>query len=67
MVSDKESRFSYGMSKMTVKDEVKNRAEYEKLRFVEFLEFIGRIAYAKYIDDDFTNAEKVEKILDDIF
>jgi hypothetical protein len=30
-LSDKESRFCYGMSKMTVKDEVTSRDSYDKL------------------------------------
>ena len=47
-LSVKEVRFSFGMSKMTVRDEIGNREEYEKLRYVEFLEFIGRIAWTKY-------------------
>jgi hypothetical protein len=39
------------MSKMTVKDEIGNQAEYEKLRFPEFLEFIGRIAHGKFYEE----------------
>ena len=49
-MSDKEARFCYGMSKMTVKDEVTNHEEFDKLKFVEFLEYLGRVAHAKYID-----------------
>ena len=56
------------MSKMTVRDEVANHAEYDKLRFPEFLEFIGRIAYTKYFEDKETPFhEKIENILDEIF
>lgn len=43
-LSEKEARFCFGMSKMTVKDEMKNHQEYDKLRFAEFLEFLGRVA-----------------------
>lgn len=43
-LSEKEARFCFGMSKMTVKDEMKNHQEYDKLRFPEFLEFLGRVA-----------------------
>lgn len=37
---------------MTVQDEQTKSADYQKLKYVEFLEFIARIAYAKYIDDE---------------
>ena len=41
----------FGMSKMTVKDEmVKGYNPYKKLVYVEFLEFLGRIAQEKYKD-----------------
>jgi len=47
-MTDKEVKACYGMSKMTVIDEEKNKSEYDKLRFSEFLEFLGRIAHAKF-------------------
>ena len=53
---------------MTVKNEVKNHDEYDKLKFVEFLEFVCRMATCKYAedtDDPFTS--KLEKVLDEIF
>ena len=50
-LSDKEVKLCYGMSKMTIKDEVKNYEDYKKLKLVEFLEFIGRMAYQKFIND----------------
>ena len=50
-LSEKEARFCFGMSKMTVRDEVSNHAEYHRLRYPEFLEFLGRAAHAKYVDD----------------
>ena len=43
-LSAKDVAHCFGMSKMTVKDEVGNQLEYEKLRFVEFLEFLARVA-----------------------
>ena len=53
---------------MTVKDDTANQKEYDKLRMVEFLEFIGRIAHTKYIDEEETPlADKITRILDDIF
>ena len=36
---------------MTVRDEVSNHAEYHRLRYPEFLEFLGRAAHAKYVED----------------
>ena len=49
--SEKEIRFCFAMSKMTVKDEIGNQAEYEKLRYPEFLEFIGRLAHGKFYEE----------------
>jgi hypothetical protein len=64
-LSEKEAKFCFGMSKMTVKDEVKNHAEYDKLKIVEFLEFVGRVAATKYFaDTESPLNEKIEKILD---
>jgi len=67
-MSDKEARYCFGMSKMTVKDEVGQHKEYEKLRFAEFLEFLGRIAHAKFINEaELSFVEKLERVLDEIF
>lgn len=42
-------------------------ADYQKLKYVEWLEFIARCAYAKYVDDENVPlAVKVEQILDSI-
>ena len=65
---DKEVKFCFGMSKMTVKDEVKNVEEYERLRFVEFLEFLGRAAHTKYVSEpDLPFEDRLNLLLDDIF
>ena len=67
-LTDKEARFCFGMSKMTVKDEVKNHDEYDKLRFSEFLEFIGRVAQTKYFNEQTVSLTvKIERVLDSIF
>jgi hypothetical protein len=67
-MSDKEVKFSFGMSKMSVKDEVKNKESYEVMKLVEFLEFIGRCASAKYIlETEMPLADKISLLLDDIF
>ena len=47
-VTEQDITYAYGMSKMTVVAEVPQYAAYMKMEFVEFLEFIGRIASAKY-------------------
>jgi len=67
-LSEKEARFCFGMSKMTVKDEVTHHAEYEKLRFAEFLEFLGRAAQTKYFEErEVPFYQKLEGILDGVF
>ena len=66
--TEKEVRFCFAMSKMTVKDEIGNKAEYDKLRMPEFLEFIGRLAHGKFYEDDDTPlAPKIEKVVKSIF
>lgn len=66
-ISEKVTRFCFGMSKMTVKDEISNHKDYNKLVFPEFLEFIGRLAHAKYLDDEETPLDqKIELLLDNI-
>ena len=67
-VTDKNAKFCFGMSKMTVKDEVPQHHDYNRLKLVEFLEMIGRVAYHKFIDDnDVELSEKIERVLDSIF
>lgn len=46
-------RLCYALSKMTVVDEPTDRKEYNRLQFVEFLEFIARLAALKYADHIF--------------
>ena len=65
-LSEKEAKYCLGMSKMTVKDEVQNHEEYSKLRFVEFLEYIARVGWAKYPDPNVDLRTKIERVLDDI-
>jgi hypothetical protein len=53
---------------MTVKDEIGNLAEYDKLRFPEFLEFLGRIAHGKFYEDRYLPlAPKIQRVLISIF
>ena len=64
-LSQKEAKFCFGMSKMTIKDEVSQHSEYTRLKFPEFCEFVGRIAYTKFIDHaEKEFHEKIEDILD---
>lgn len=67
-ITEKAIRFCFGMSKMTVKDEVANHDEYEKLKLTEYLEFIGRVAHVKFIDyEELELHRKIEMILDELF
>jgi hypothetical protein len=55
------------MSKMTVKDDAKGKNEYLRLKEVEFVEFIGRIANIKYHcsqAEEMALSIKIEKVLD---
>ena len=59
------------MSKMTTPNERDvDKNHYNQLTQVEFLEFIGRIAYAKFQSTELENqldlAQKIEYCLDDI-
>ena len=47
-VADKEALFAYGMCKMSCSNDILDRAKYDKLQFVEFIEYLGRIAHYKY-------------------
>ena len=38
------------MSKSTINDDIKKRAEYDKMDFNEFLEMLGRVAHYRYKD-----------------
>ena len=44
----KQILFCYGMSKMTITNENENADGYRTIKFVEFLEMIGRIADLKF-------------------
>ncbi|CDW81533.1 UNKNOWN [Stylonychia lemnae] len=56
----------YGLCKMTVTNEMryKDINPYIKLNFVEFLEYIGRIAHEEYKGLDIPLYQKIENILD---
>lgn len=66
--TEKEVNLCFGMSKMTLTDEAAQYDRYHRLQFSEFFEFLGRIAHIKCkANIDWTYAQKVEYILDDIF
>lgn len=49
---------------MTVKDEVGNHSEYDRLRHPEYLEFLGRAAHAKFVLEPARLSTKLEWLLD---
>lgn len=69
-ISEKDAIFSYGMSKMTVIDESHDIiAKYKRIQYVEFLEFLGRVAMCKFNGtemDALPLCTKIEYVLDDI-
>lgn len=44
----KQAKYCYGFSKMTNTDEANDFPKTNRIAFVELLEMIGRIAYAKF-------------------
>ena len=66
-LSLQEVRYCFGMSKMTVRDEIKERYEYDRLAFPEFLEFLGRLAHAKWHEETHLELhEKLYRLLDKV-
>ena len=65
-ISYKDAVRCYGLSKMTVKNEQEKGVAnpYKKMLFVEFLEYIGRIAQEKYKASSQPLYIKIEKVLD---
>ena len=65
---DKDAMYCYGMSKMTVVDEVKHSKRYDKCELSEFCEFVARVADLKYKSaEEYGLPQKIEFVLDDIF
>ena len=60
--------YCYGMSKMHVISETTNKHVYDEMKYVEFLEFLGRCAYAKFKEfEDEPMDRKLEMFMDEIF
>ena len=70
-LSEQQTIFCFGMSKMTIVDEFKmsEKVGYQVMNFVEFLEMICRVANSKFRGTDYANGELIDKvifILDDL-
>ena len=59
--------YCYGMSKMHVINEKVSKQPYDEMKYVEFLEFLGRIAHAKYKDEECSMADKLCMLMDRLF
>jgi hypothetical protein len=44
VIAESEVNYCFGMSKMTVIDEITQAKQYHELKFIEFLEFLARLA-----------------------
>ena len=68
---DKDVTKAFGMSKMTVIDETDDgEKKYDRLYFVEFLEFLGRLAYAKFENSELEGLplkDKLTNLLEELF
>ena len=47
-VSENDVTFAYGMSKMTLVNEIQNYKTYQQMQPIELWEFLARIAVAKF-------------------
>ena len=68
-ISEKDVQFSFGMCKMVVTNEVTSYKNYGILLFPEFLEYIGRLADAKFKNSDMVSmplAWKIDQILEEL-
>ncbi len=66
-VASRDSVRCYGMSKMSVVQEMaKGPSAYKSMRFVEFLEYVGRVADEKYKNEEWPLYQKIEHVLDEL-
>ena len=62
---EKDAFYCFGMSKMTVVDEVHGGLEkYNQMKLVEFFEYLGRAAHLKFSALDDPLSTKLEMLLD---
>ena len=66
MPTEKEVIQCYGMSKMTLPNEIAKRKEYNALQFVEFLEFLARAAEVRHKVRGIRSREEDKSELDSI-
>ena len=66
-LSEKDIQRCFRMSKMTTRDEIDDYKLNHQLKFVEFLEFLGRVAQLKFKYSIEPLAKKIEDLLDEIF
>ena len=60
--------YCFGMSKMAVVQDTTNKHMHDELKYVEFLEFLGRCAYIKYKDlPEMTMDERLIALFDELF
>jgi len=65
-VADQEVLKCFGYSKMVITNDILDREPYDKIHFVELLEFLERIAESKYPGTS-PLVDKLEKVLEVIF
>ncbi len=66
-ITDRQCRYCYGMSKMTIVNEEWDHEKYNSMAFVEFLEMVGRVAEAAFSETDIAHeplARRIEYVLD---
>ena len=67
-ISEDDVKFAFGMSKMTVFNEIQHHMLYRNMKFVEFLEFLCRMAHLKFKGNtDLNLVQKLEFLLDELF
>ena len=57
----------WGMSKMTIENDISQRHDYGRCSFAEFLEFFARIADQVYKERHSSLVTKIEKLMDHMF
>lgn len=66
-VQEKDAIYCFGMSKMTcVVETTGSEKHYYFLKFVEFLELMGRVAHFKFTDSSMSLVTKLENVLDEV-
>ena len=58
--------YCFGMSKMHVISETTQKQSYDEMKYVEFLEFLGRCADSKYDEEEHISV-KLGMLLDELF